>query len=156
MEQLEIVHYIRVNNIINWIQLIHTLDYRGCTQANWASWPSTSRKSMEAGVKPDIRRFAREAYVSMARMSGAIGNLESIGARANAQQVAQMMKRHRAHQLRHRHAARPDLAGRARLLKVVDQIAQAPQKYMQFVDPPQAGHAEGRAVGLRACSPQPV
>lgn len=98
------------------------------------------KKSMEAGVKPDIERFAREAYVSMARMSGAIGNLESIGARANAQQVAQMMKKG----IEHINFATVTQPGQTlqvgrELLKVVDQIAQAPQKYMQFVDPHKLG-----------------
>ena len=88
----------------------------------------------------DIERFAREAYVSMARMSGAIGNLESIGARANAQQVAQMMKKG----IEHINFATVTQPGQTlqvgrELLKVVDQIAQAPQKYMQFVDPHKLG-----------------
>jgi hypothetical protein len=94
------------------------------------------KKSMEAGVKPDIERFAREAYVSMARMSGAIKNLEGVGARANAQQMAQMMKKGIEH-INFAAVTNPNHTvqiGRE-LLKVVDRISQAPEKYMQFVDP---------------------
>jgi hypothetical protein len=98
------------------------------------------KQCLESGVKPDIERFAREAYVSMARMSGAITNLDGIGARANAQQVAQMMKGG-IESINFTVVTQPGQSvqvGRE-LLKVVDQISNAPEKYMQFVDPYKLG-----------------
>lgn len=94
------------------------------------------KKSMEAGIKPDIERFAREAYVSMSRMGGAIQNLEKIGAQGNAQQVAQMMRKG-IQNINYSAVAAPGQSvgvGR-QLLEIVDKIGKAPEKYMQFVDP---------------------
>jgi len=98
------------------------------------------KKSLAAGVVPDIERFAREAYISMARMSGAMKNLESLGARANAEQMAQMMK-DGIQAIHYSAVTAPGQSldvGRA-LLKVVDQIAKAPEKYMEYIDPHKLG-----------------
>lgn len=98
------------------------------------------KKSLEAGVTPDLERFAAESYVSMARMSGAIQNLEGIGARANAQQVAHMMRKgiEGINYAAVTTPGQPVNVGRE-LLKMVDQISKAPEKYMQFVDPHKLG-----------------
>lgn len=94
------------------------------------------KKALESGTKPDIERFAKEAYVSMARMSGAINNLTGLGERANAKHVAQMMKSGIEH-INYVSVTQPgqSLQVGRELLKVVDEISKAPEKYIQFVDP---------------------
>ncbi len=94
------------------------------------------KKSLAAGVPPDLERFAREAYVSMARMSSAQNNLTTLGTRANANYVAQMMKRG----IEAINFAVVTTPGQSievgkQLLKVVEKIAAAPHKYVQFVNP---------------------
>jgi hypothetical protein len=103
------------------------------------------KKALADGVKPDIERFARESYVSMSRMSGAIKNLEGIGQRAGAAQVAQMMKQG-IDQINFAAVTTPGVSlnvGR-QLLEAVQRIGAQPEKYIQFVDAhklgtPQAG-----------------
>lgn len=99
------------------------------------------QKSLANGVKPDLERFARESFVSMARMSGAIKNLEGLGARANAHQVAQMMRQgiQTIHYTTVTTASNQSLDVGRQLLKLVDQISQVPEKYLQFVDPRKMG-----------------
>ena len=84
-------------------------------------------KALAAGVKPDIERFAREAYRSMARMSGVMQNLEGVGAAGNADAVARML-RLRIEQL-YLVTGGPEraLAGRE-LLQAVDDIASAAEQ----------------------------
>lgn len=92
------------------------------------------KKALADGVKPDIERFAREAYVSMSRMSGAMTNLEGIGQRAGANQVAQMMKRG-IEAINFQAVTMPGMnvnVGR-QLLEAVQRIGQQPEKYIQFI-----------------------
>jgi|GEM_PF-2875019 len=101
------------------------------------------KKALEAGVQPDLERFARDTYISMARMSDAITNLESLGARAGAQQSAQMMRQ--AIQLINYTVVTTEgtrlHAGRE-LLKIVNEIGKDPDRYIEFVDPAKLGPAK--------------
>jgi hypothetical protein len=98
------------------------------------------KKSMAAGIKPDIERFAAECYVSMDRMSRAMMSLEKIGPRANAQQVAQMMKKgiDGINYAAVTTPGQPVSVGRE-LLNMVQRIGEAPKKYLQFIDPHKLG-----------------
>ena len=49
-------------------------------------------KSSENGVKPDVELNARHAYVSMAKLCGAMKQLENLSGRSAAMEVGQMIK----------------------------------------------------------------
>ena len=90
------------------------------------------KDALANGIKPDIEAFARDAYLSMSRMSKAITNLESIG---KVDQIASMMKQGiaRINDAVVVQAGQSIEVGRE-VLKVVQQIAKAPDKYFQYVD----------------------
>jgi hypothetical protein len=98
------------------------------------------KKALEAGVEPDLERFARESYVSMARMSGTIRHLEGIGMRGGAQQAAQLMRQgiESINYVTISSPGRPIHVGRE-LLKIVNRIAQDPDRYIEFVEPYKLG-----------------
>jgi hypothetical protein len=93
------------------------------------------KKSLEAGVKPDLERFAREAYVSMARMSGAITNLEGMGSRAGAHDVAQAMKRG-IEAINYTVVSSPgsNIQIGRELLTIVNEIGKSPDRYVEYVE----------------------
>jgi len=91
-------------------------------------------KALANGEKPDLDWQARNAYISMARMSSVMGNLESLAGKPAAQAVAQVMQRGiDAIHMEQVGGRRLDV-GRA-LLAQVHKIAEAPSKYIEFRDP---------------------
>jgi hypothetical protein len=104
------------------------------------------KKALEAGVKPDLERFAREAYVSMARISGAITNLENIGQRGGAAQAAASMKQG-IEAINYTVVTTPGTSvhiGRE-LLKIVTEIGKHPDRYIEFIEPGRMGPARTSA-----------
>lgn len=91
-------------------------------------------KALANGEKPDLDWQARNAYISMARMSSVIGNLESLAGKPAAQEVAQLMQRGIESIHMEQVGGRRLEVGRA-LLAQVNKIAEAPNKYIQFRDP---------------------
>lgn len=92
------------------------------------------QKALANGEHPDVEKYARHAYVSMSKISGAMTQLESLNGRPAAQQVATYMKRG----IEQIHFAtvgdQPPTVGRV-LLKFVEKISQNPGKYIEFRDP---------------------
>lgn len=91
-------------------------------------------KALANGEKPDLDRLARQAYISMAKMSSAIQHLQGMNGQAEAQKVAAFMKRGIDKINFTTVADQPTQAGR-QLLKLVDEISQNPKKYIEFRDP---------------------
>lgn len=91
-------------------------------------------KALANGEKPDLDRLARHAYISMAKMSSAIEQLKGMNGEAEAQKVAQFMNRGITKINFTTVGDQPTNVGR-QLLKLVDEIAQNPKKYIEFRDP---------------------
>lgn len=92
------------------------------------------KKALENGEQPDIERHARNAYMSLAKLSGAMTQLEGLSGKPAAQQVAIMMKKGIENINFVTVGDQPTNVGRE-LLKVVDKIGQNPTKYIEFRDP---------------------
>lgn len=93
------------------------------------------KKSLEAGVEPNLERFAKDAFVSMSRMSDSISKLEKMSSGA-ARQMTQMM-RQGIEAINYTVVSTPGQpipVGR-KLLQVVNEIAQNPHKYIEYVAP---------------------
>jgi hypothetical protein len=91
-------------------------------------------KALANGEKPDLDWHARNAYISMARMSSVIGHLEGLAGKSTAQEAAMVMQRGiDAIHMEQVGGRRLEVA-RA-LLGQVNKISQAPNKYIQFRDP---------------------
>ncbi|MFA6231042.1 MAG: hypothetical protein WC617_12855 [Rhodanobacter sp.] len=92
------------------------------------------KKALANGEKPNLDWLARNAYVSMARMSSVIGNLESLVGKPAAQEAARMMQRGIDAIHVEQVGGRSTEVGRALMAHVVE-IAKAPNKYIQSRDP---------------------
>ncbi len=91
-------------------------------------------KALANGEKPDLETHARNAYISMAKMSSVMGHLEGLAGKPAAQEAAHLMQRgidaiHLAQV-----GGRRLEVGRA-LLAQVHRIAQAPTNYIELRDP---------------------
>lgn len=91
-------------------------------------------KALANGEKPDLDWHARNAYISMAKMSSVMGNLESLAGKPAAQEVAHVMQRGIDAIHMEQVGGRRLEVGRA-LLAQVNMIAQSPNKYIEFRDP---------------------
>jgi len=91
-------------------------------------------KALANGEKPDLDWHARHAYVSMSKMSSVMGNLESLAGKPAAQEVLRLMQRGIENIHVKEVGGRTLDAGRT-LLKIVNQISDAPNKYIEFRDP---------------------
>ena len=93
------------------------------------------KQAMEAGVEPDLERFARDAYVSMSRMADSISKLEKLP-NSHAQQMMQMMKRgiEAINYSVVSTPSRPIPAGRV-LLQIVNEIGKNPHRYIEYKQP---------------------
>lgn len=92
------------------------------------------KKALENGEQPDIERYARSTYMSLAKLSGAMTQLEGLSGKPAAQQVATLMKKGIEQINFVAITDQPTNVGRE-LLKVVDKIGQNPGKYIEFRDP---------------------
>lgn len=92
------------------------------------------KKALENGEKPDLERFARQAYISLAKMSGAVSNLEGLSGKPAAQAVALQMRQGIERINYVTVADQPVQVGRE-LLKIVELIGRDPEKYIEFRDP---------------------
>ena len=99
------------------------------------------KKALENGEKPDIERHARHAYVSMAKLSGAMTHLEGLSGKPAALQVANLMRKGIEEIKFATVGDQPTNVGRE-LLKVVDKIGQNPSAYIEFRDPSRMGMPE--------------
>lgn len=91
-------------------------------------------KALANGEKPDLDWHSRHAYVSMARLSSVMGNLESLAGKPAASEVAQLMQRGIESIHMEQVGGRRLEVARA-LLAQVNKIAEAPNKYIEFRDP---------------------
>jgi hypothetical protein len=93
------------------------------------------KQALEAGVQPDLERFAREAYVSMSRMSDSVSKLEKLP-NSNSQQMMKMMKQG-IEAINYAVVATPGQpipAGKM-LLQIVNDIQKNPHRYIDFKQP---------------------
>lgn len=91
-------------------------------------------KALANGEKPDIDRLARHAYISMAKMSTAIQQLQGMSGQPEAQKVSAFMSRGIERINFTTVGDQPVTTGR-QLLKLVDEISQNPKKFIEFRDP---------------------
>jgi hypothetical protein len=110
-------------------------------------------------IKADIPRFAREFYVGLARMSGALQRLEVLGARVQAEEVGRQLSC--CIQALRGAATRvtgvPDPLGRE-LLAAVEEIGRHPQRFMPVsggtsVESPPAAAIEFEPLKERMANP---
>lgn len=99
------------------------------------------KKALENGEKPDIEGHARHAYVSMAKLSGAITHFEGMRDKPAALQVANLMRKGIDEIQFVTVGDQPTNVGR-KLLKVVERIEQNPSAYIEFRDPSRIGMPE--------------
>jgi len=99
------------------------------------------KKALENGEKPDIERHARDAYVSMARLSSVMKHFEDQNGKPAALQVANLMRKGIEGIKFATVGDQPTNVGRE-LLKVVDKIGQNPSAYIEFRDPSRMGVPE--------------
>jgi len=92
------------------------------------------KKALENGEKPDIERHARHAYVSMAKLSGAMTHLEGLSGKPAALQVANMMRKGIEEINFVTVGDQPTNIGRE-LLKAVNEIRRNPRAYIEFREP---------------------
>lgn len=93
------------------------------------------KQAVEAGVEPDLDRFARDAYVSMSRMAGSVSKLEKLPG-SNAQQMMQMMKQG-IESINYAVVSTPGqpIPAGKRLLQIVNDIGQNPDRYIDYKAP---------------------
>lgn len=93
------------------------------------------RQSLASGVKPDIERYAREAYLSMSKIQEASHKLERMVSRPAALQVVAFM-REGIEEINFAAVSSTDQVNVGRqMLLLVKEISAAPQKYIEFQDP---------------------
>ena len=93
------------------------------------------RKALENGEKPDVEKVGVHAYISMAKLSGAMEKLGNLSGKPMANRVAETMRRgiEEIHFSAVGDAPNKDV-GKA-ILQFVDTVGNKPDRYVEFRDP---------------------
>lgn len=92
------------------------------------------KKMLENGEVPDLDQLARGVYSSLAKMAGISSQLENLNGKGAAQEVGILMSKGISDITYLVVSEQPTPVGRE-LLRMVDRIGLAPEKYLTFTDP---------------------
>ena len=93
------------------------------------------RKALENGEKPDIEKIGVHAYISMAKLSGAMENLTKLSGKPMASRVAETMRQGIENIHFGAVGDAPNKAVGKEILRFVDTVSKQPDRYVEFRDP---------------------